>query len=465
MQADGLILPLNRPEYVPVPEALISALAWKMFDIPLDRRGAVPVGLVYDGRERSSGSVHVKRTLPEGEMLWSFGKSLNDAGMDSRIDPTDLAAAVVNSVRGIRAERGRVQASSPITPALALMQDLKGVQGKPGPADVGGILEALFSMGSRQPGGATVSELWLKAAERRMSTDRFSKAIDSALQESVLGGDRISAPKLSSPVTTAQRNLYPETPFSWFHETWTRLTSDAWVDALPARVWVDWASTVLRLALGMGYLWEASWYDALARDILGRQATSWEDLRSSLPDPLPWKPAGEATSIRDVAGHAKWRIQRADSIRKLVSRWLAENKAKNDELFSTLDKMSLDFELRNSLSEALNSKKESGKTWEAIRYTLVTRETSGPHADYYGTLKQVGPRYMVVEPGTEWIAVVASLSCPEPGGSCDVGDIMTSLAKLGLRPEISDLIGLLERAGLARGSADADNAVVVQSAF
>jgi hypothetical protein len=42
---------------------------------------------------------------------------------------------------------------------------------------------------------------------------------------------------------------------------------------------------------------------------------------------------------------------------------------------------------------------------------------------------------------------------------------MTSLAELGLKPDLTDVVVLLERAGLARGSADADQGVVVQSAF
>ena len=38
------MLPLPRPQYVPVPEALISVLAWKAFDVDL---GGEPTGLVY----------------------------------------------------------------------------------------------------------------------------------------------------------------------------------------------------------------------------------------------------------------------------------------------------------------------------------------------------------------------------------------------------------------------------------
>ena len=72
---------------------------------------------------------------------------------------------------------------------------------------------------------------------------------------------------------------------------------------------------------------------------------------------------------------------------------------------------------------------------------------------------------MTVDPGTEWIAVVASLACGAPGQESNVRNVMDSLAELGMQPELNDLIALLERAGLARGSADADQAVIVHSAF
>ncbi|KQQ93800.1 hypothetical protein ASF62_06280 [Leifsonia sp. Leaf325] len=102
--------------------------------------------------------------------------------------------------------------------------------------------------------------------------------------------------------------------------------------------------------------------------------------------------------------------------------------------------------------------------WEAIRYALRTRDAAGPFADYFGVLRQSG-RYLTVEPGTEWIAVVASLACEKPGGSTDVATVIQALEEMGLRPELADLVALLERAGLARGSADADQGVVVESAF
>ncbi len=38
-----------------------------------------------------------------------------------------------------------------------------------------------------------------------------------------------------------------------------------------------------------------------------------------------------------------------------------------------------------------------------------SRDSSGPSADHYGLLSSAG-RYLMVDPGTEWMAVVASIS-------------------------------------------------------
>src|SRR5690606_210126 len=93
--------------------------------------------------------------------------------------------------------------------------------------------------------------------------------------------------------------------------------------------------------------------------------------------------------------------------------------------------------------------------WEAIRYALKTREHSGRFADHFGLLEQRG-RWLFISPGAEWIVVIASLAAGGPGGVTDAKTVMTKLHQMGLRPELRDLVILLEAAGLARGSADAD---------
>ena len=103
--------------------------------------------------------------------------------------------------------------------------------------------------------------------------------------------------------------------------------------------------------------------------------------------------------------------------------------------------------------------------WEAIRYSLGTRKETGLDADHYGFLQKVGRKFLIIQPTSEWIAVVASLSCSRPDQRCTIREVRTEMESLGLRPSVSELMLQLERAGLARSSPDADDGVYVEAAF
>ena len=70
-----------------------------------------------------------------------------------------------------------------------------------------------------------------------------------------------------------------------------------------------------------------------------------------------------------------------------------------------------------------------------------------------------------LEPGPEWFVVVCSLLARRPGGHCTLGELVDDLASLGIRNERAVLVNLLEEAGLSTDSPDADNALVIRSAF
>lgn len=471
-----MILPLNRPQYVAVPEAFISALAWRVHDHSAKETSedGVPVGYIFRSETSGTSTLKLKPTAPEGQDLEDFGRQLVTHGIATNAKhETDLAAAVLNSVAGVQAEKSKSQAASPVTPAFALLQDMRGFQRTKNPPDLGGILEALFRLGLVADDATTTkitaAGLWLKAANKRCELDPLLSAIDRATKTALLGDkfpERLEEPDGEpTNLPPSQEGLYQGTPFSWFADSWQKLTSDEWVKALPARVWVDWATTVLRLALGQGFLWEAAWYETLARWILSGKTGQWSDVRAKVPEILPWRSSRSTVAVRDVASLLSWRVHRGYKIRKSLEDWLARNPSSREDFSSALAAMSLDEELKARLTSALGSSERSAaNTWEAVKYALLTRDASGQFADYYGLLRSSG-RFLTVQPGTEWMAVVASLSCEGPGRTSDVATLMLSLEELGLRPEAGDLIQLLEKAGLARGSADADQGVIIESAF
>lgn len=475
-----IIFPLLRPQYVPSPEVLISAMAWNLYeiDMPPASKGK-KVGLIFKGTPKEAATLEYRLTAPTASVLGEFA----DALVAEKLQPTtaidELAEAVLNSIEGIQIDQGRALPASPLTPSLALLQNVSGSMGTANPPSISGMIELLFRLGMPLQGSSKgPAELWEFAAHHRMKNDPLLQALDNAVNNSLfdMPRRRIENSKFEERVNETSRweGRFPHTPFEWFYTTWSRLTSAEWVDALPARVWVDWATTVLRLAIGCGYLWEASWYEILARKLLGNADISWSGTLNDIESVIPWTSARASMSIRDVSSKLSWRVRRADQIRRVLKDWLDadQNGVDRSQLSfdAGVDLMRKDETLKKSLSHALSSRATSSATtnrWEAIKYTLTTRETNSEFVDYYGLLKSHGSRgrYLTIDPGTEWIAVIASLACAKPNTSTDVSSVLESLAALGLYPSIGDLVALLENAGLARNSADADQGVQVQSAF
>ena len=460
-------LGLNRPQYVSSPETLISALAWRAFPVNVPDQDGKAVGLRFRSEEAGTSTLTYRATAPNREALDAFGVALSDAGIAGEANSVQLASAIEMSVRGVAAAGGKSQAVSPLTPALALLQNPRGMMGSRNPPDIAEILEQMYALGrvNREDiTGASATQQWLTASRFRLGRDALLNAVDVAAQKILLpaagigDGGPLAVESELSP-TKSLPYLGIGTPFSWFRVAWDRLTSPEWVEALPPRVWVDWATTVLRLAYGMGFLWESLRYESLARAIVSEGAipAARAGTRHTV---LPWRSSKLSVGDRDIAPLLISRAHRAERIRQYLLEYYDED--------SSVAELSRDAKARASLQLILTSNEttRSGKNlWEASRYALMTRAVGGDSADYYGFLRAHGRRFLAPEPGTEWIAVIASLACGSPSSSTTVHRVLSDLSGLGMRPELGDLIDLLERSGLSRGSADADQALIVQSAY
>lgn len=467
---ESVYLKLARPQYVSVPEGFLTALAAQAFavDYGVEHDPHRVLAVAYESnaaaKKRVTPTLVFHQTRPLGEGVDKFGHALTAAGLESDVDQMALSTAVAGAIAGVRAKDGKVRATIPLTASLALAQNLRGLAGARNPPDLGGILEKFFQMGAApgtdgQPGAA---DRWVVAAEHRRAVDGIVDAVDSAVSETFFAA---SPERIASPSLTDTSGAFAGTPFSWFHRTWTSLCSADWVDALPARVWVDWASTVLRLGFGMGYLWEVAWYELVARSVVGRGTETPDELFKMVGPLLPWKEQTAGISVRDIASSTKWRVLRSNGVRERIREWIETN-GPSLGAETELTAMRADVALRAQLTDSLSGPSGSNENlWEAINYALLTREGMGPDADHYGFLRKQGRRFSVPDPGVEWIAAVSSLSCPGPGRRTDVGQLMKDLRELGLRPELGDLVLRLEQAGVARGSADADQAVAIEAAF
>lgn len=481
---DCLLLPMKRPEYYSVPEALLSSLAWRAYEnispeVPIGRGSKAPkstasrkkqTGHMYEATPRSHSTLDLRATRPKGDDATNFGNSLKHVGGFST-DASDrlLGDAVASSILGIRIEKTGNQPASPLSPALALLQDPKGVLVKAGPPDFGDIIETIFALGHDAVPSLSATGMWLKSADKRMQIDPLLSSINASVMDSIFG-DSVQLRQSQATVTSTDSwlGMFPNTPFAWFAESWTTLNSDDWVSALPSRVWVDWATALLRLGVGLGFLWEYSWYETIGSAIVGNAVPdSFDELVDSVSSPLPWRSSNCTISVRDVGSEIKWRMTRGEKVRKYLDKQLKEYK--NSPELANIDAitfLNILSENKQELKKILADKTQAGKAvWETVKYGLQVREQSGPFTDYYGLLKTRNRNYLVVEPGTEWMAVVASLTCGAPGQRCNVGAVLRNLSRMGMRPEQTEVIEILERAGLARGSADADHAVIVESAF
>lgn len=469
-----VMIPLNRPEYISYPEGFLSALAWSAFKVeksPVASAGK-KLGLRFHVvlETKNTGNIEIHETEPKAGLLTEFEAALAKFGLESTEINSGLGQAILQSVRGTASLKGKFVPASPLTPALSLMQNSVGLQGKKNPPDLAEILETMYDLGSGSTSGRSLASSLADAQKLRLDQDPILRAIDSALSEVVWGA--VSRDQGAANRTLKGQSLAPfltESPFFWFAQSWDQITSPEWVEALPARVWVDWATTILRAAYALGFLWETTWYEALAREILScndEKKLTIEGILSRQEPPLSWRANNASAEIRDLSSKLKWRCFRSVEIRKALDTWITANSAGSLPLEQVGDLMRSDEKLIKKLVSSLNMDRNSdsgpGKNlWEAIRYTLVSREAG----DHYGFFKSSGKRYLFAEPGLEWAAVMASLVSSRPGDTTNVGLVADALAKMGASPDPKDLIVLLEKSGLARGAADADLGVQVETAY
>jgi hypothetical protein len=118
--------------------------------------------------------------------------------------------------------------------------------------------------------------------------------------------------------------------------------------------------------------------------------------------------------------------------------------------------------------EAYRDPRQAPKTLrEFVRYLLLARssnDAASDEADFY-YLARSDRRRTWIEPGPEWVVVVASLAAGEPAGRCTLSKVAREVRQLGVQVDRTTLVSLLEGVGLTQDSPDADEAVVVNSGF
>lgn len=524
-----LILKINRPQYVPNPEMFISALAWRLAEEKIPgwskgkQKGEKNIALVYETNLLVKEQRYLKyvETRPDAEMdgLAGWIEDLSRHNLRFTDHPENGAKSIADALRGVVIEKSTRQAATPLSPSIALLQNGRGVFAKNSVTDLGLVIEQIFSLGNTSRSARDDEEigindsataLWFKAMCSRLEKDLLLAQIDGAVEDSIkrhhLNSDEnaivgsifpdkddlttILQPFVESTDKISNLDLGSRTPFAWFFEAWTNLTNENWVNALPARRWVDWATTILRMAFGFAYVWEANWSLAIASLVTDPNTESNEDERclynTRMPGQLPskvdlaflldsprlaegvamhWKDSENTVSLRDVAPALRVTLSRGLRIRQILDDAIPKDTTKTIE--ETVFDLYCDPAVKELLRDAQREKfqNQAKSLWEAVKYTLLARNQTGDSADFYGLLKSVPSKFTVIEPATEWVAAISSIAINRPGGRGNLGTVRTDLSRLGLRPSVSELTDHLEAAGLAQSAADADTAVTILSAY
>ena len=467
---------LNRPEYAGSGEAVLSSLAWSLVK---NAEGFDPN--IYESAQEGNGKARKFEVFPTRRN--GAAKVVEAARCEGITfgNFTGIEDAFLDVFRGVLPAKAVSIPAVPIVASAAFLQDTRGAKGKKNPANYAQIIERFYCLGSSAAVQKDASaQAWyaVLSAGERIHVLKVLESLAKQMGPTREKGNVVESPSLIPPghsdLWSSPRWIHDlNTPFHWFHRSWNNFCKLSWRNALPRRRWADWATCLLRTALGMCYLWEARFYRELARSL----ATGAE--AEALPlgghsELLNWIGHDAKVSVRDVSTRIRQDIAIADKARKEVNQLLPSEDDRRREILNMTYTELVAF-LRAEVSKADQNpfsamlteevKGEAPNTRETVVYSLQCRSETGADADYYSLLARRSRRYLVVEPGPEWIVVIASMAAGEPGIPTTLGGVNKELKSLGLNPPREVLVGELERAGMARSSHDADEAIEVVPAF
>ncbi len=512
------IFQLPRPEYPKQAEALLTDLIWRSQGSILSgdsghpsflkELAKLPRSKKLPGMDRlipqriSGGNPHIVETFPIAQTS-PISELISTA--DSIPGPTK---ALLESILAPRSRGDRSLTCVPVHSQAVVLQTLHGLVNKMDPPNMAEAIEVIGRLGGSDRKGAVASRFLQIVSQATRPNEGLTGLLDAmfpyiskhvwetlptlpGIEPPPPGQSPRSLPSWPSVVApstgTAEGNLLMaanhSTPFRWFWHKWDILCDPtaSWIETLPTRRFIDWALCLLRTGLAFAYLWEADFFCKLhaciveyersrsqssTLDILRRTMREGAVLATINPPNVPatQKDAWKALSSLIARGYeARERIKDhlvrsaspsppAGGVVPLDEAWLAS--------ISSQDLAAVAAPLEVKPDTAKNTK-------YFVRYLLQPRSSdddSVDQADFY-YLARTNSANFWLEPGPEWLVVITGLLCRQPGGQCTLGMLLNDLATLGIRVERSVLVGMLEEAGLSMDSPDADEALVIKSAF
>ena len=504
------LLPLPRPEYAKQTEALLTDLLWRSRGSSLG--GDTGTGEYFEdlARARLETGTHDPRRLVARKTQSGSPKALETfpialatplTGLIDRVPPKlDPMSVVLESILAPRARGDKSLACAPITPDVVVLQTLHGMVNKDSPANQARAIEMVGWLGGSS-GEGHVASTFLSSVVANHPGDALHQLVTGALRamaqhvwsELGAGVDNWRAWPVVAPVPPAESPPHPlasaqYTPFRWFWTKWCNLCDprNGWREALPARRFTDWSLCLLRTALAFAYLWEAEFFRLLHRAIVEMRDRPSDPANSVRAVTSLIENGARLVSIEPVevpsSEKNSWPALESLLMQGYMAREAIENalaESPHDLDLSTIQPQDLTVRIAtwithfsglvgSALEARLEAENNTAKnTREFVRYLLVPRasdDDTADQADFY-YLARSNQRSFWFEPGPEWLVVVCSLLSGRPREHCTLGELVDDLASLGIHNERSVLVKLLEEAGLSTDSPDADNALVIRSAF
>jgi hypothetical protein len=494
------LLPLDRPEYAKQPEALLTDLLWRS-------KGSNISQIIQLSREKELYKLVPKRYDKNRSkiIIETFPVAEKVNIQDLFIIPDNIADPIkplLNSLLAPKSRGDKAAAVVPANPNAIVFQTLHGLVNKPGPADLAKIIEIVGWLGGSQ-GEGHVAKIFIEACNNSNSVDQgFTGLLDAIVSliarktwADLAAGKKgydIEWPKVAPGLIDPSRGKsliadnYMYTPFRWFWEKWEVLCNpeNKWIEILPTRRFVDWATCLLRTGLSFAYLWEANLFvllqdvirkemeyrktgssSTIGRETLNSMCMNGAKLASIEPVLTPPSQKDIWPALRSLLARGYevresilgldqiFNINPGENLISLVNRWL-----------NTLTME--DLEILSKPSKVESETAENAR--EFVRYLLRPRSSdddTADQSDFYFLARSNKANNFWFQPGPEWFIVTTSLLARKPGGASTLGLLLDDLQKLGIRVERSVLIEILEEVGLSTDSPDADNALVITSGF
>lgn len=482
------LLSLPRPEYAKQTELVLVDLLWRSPGTRLGAERAL-AGLSAVPREGQATRRLVLEKLKRTNNLVTatapWAREAAQQGIFANPAHADLfSAAMLNSVAAPRSQRDHSKTCAPVHRGSIPLQTLAGAVNKNAPPNLAKAVEVMSQLGGAGHEGAAGT--LLAAALDQGGDDLPSRFFDhvAPVVWAREGNENLPAWPGALSLTAAPAaggdhglaGLCASGPQGWFWKRWNDLLDPAsgWRGALPDRRFVDWATCLARTGLAMTYLWEAAAFRALRDVCLEPGEATWVQFRSMFDSPalLAISPRATPAAEKDIKGLLDVGLGDGYHARAAVA-----DASEPDDLRG----LSLDLDggweaaalLLHNLGiqqkDAYRDPRQAPKTLkEFVRYLMLARVAGSAGADeadlYYLARTDRGGRVWV-EPGPEWMVVVASLATGGPGGQCTLQDVMADLRLMGVSVERATLVDLLEGAGLTQDSPDADDAIVINSGF